>query len=74
MIHIHIYRIGDGVFFGCVSRRKNVFYEEDVNAMKVLSDIAKLDCMVTVMDARQFFDHLKDDATVTVPFKIVKNY
>jgi len=38
--------------------------EEDVNAMKVLSDVAKLDCMVTVMDARQFFDHLKDDATL----------
>jgi len=33
-------------------------------AMEVLSDIAELDCMVTVMDAKQFFDYLQDDADI----------
>jgi len=32
--------------------------------MKVLADIADLDCMVTVMDAKQFFDYLNDDADI----------
>jgi len=38
--------------------------EEQPNAMEVLSDIAKLDCMVTVMDAKQFFDHLDDEQDI----------
>merc|ERR1719361_1033412 len=37
---------------------------DDAEAMAVLSDIATLDCMVTVMDAKQFFDYLQDDADV----------
>jgi len=38
--------------------------EEEENAMKVLSDIATLDCMVTVMDAKQFFEYLQDGSDV----------
>jgi len=33
-------------------------------AMKVLADISTLDTMVTVMDAKQFFDYLNDDADI----------
>lgn len=38
--------------------------KEEEDALKVLSDIANLDCMVTVMDVKQFFEHLKDDADI----------
>merc|ERR1740123_2568501 len=38
--------------------------KEPEKGIKVLSDIAKLDCMVTVMDAKQFFDYLQDDADI----------
>merc|ERR1719336_543970 len=38
--------------------------KESEKGIKVLSDIAKLDCMVTVMDAKQFFDALSDDKDI----------
>jgi len=38
--------------------------ESKESAMKVLGDIADLDCMVTVMDAKQFFTYLEDDAGI----------
>jgi len=50
----------------CLSKDGEEMQVEDggINAMKVLSDIAKLDCMVTVMDVKQFFNHLQDDADI----------
>merc|ERR1740129_2413997 len=38
--------------------------KEPEKGIKVLADIADLDCMVTVMDAKQFFDYLNDDADI----------
>merc|ERR1719471_872384 len=37
---------------------------DDGSAIKVLSDIANLDCMVTVMDVKQFHDYLEDDEDI----------
>jgi len=39
--------------------------EDDDQPFKVLSDVSRLDTMVTVMDVKQFFDYLVDDSDVT---------
>jgi len=37
--------------------------DEEAHRLKMLSDVARLDCMVTVMDAKQFFDYLQNDSS-----------